>query len=75
MTMVYVSQLLGDERVELAVRLDGDGAVAGVMQLVVPVGGEDYVQPLDDELAAHIDWRDLEDEARAALTARLRGWP
>ena len=75
MTMVYVSQLLGDERVELAVRLDGDGAVAGVMRVLWPVGESGCVVPLNDELAAQIDWRDLENEALAALNARLRGWP
>lgn len=75
MTTVYVSQAIRDELFEFAVRLDGDGRIGNVMQLVVPVGGAEHVQPLDRELEETLDWPQLAEDARAALNARLRGWP
>jgi hypothetical protein len=57
--MIYVSQLVGDDEVELAVTLDGDGGIAGA-------NWSDF-RPIP---LPELDWLDLADEVRSRLRAQ-----
>jgi hypothetical protein len=74
MTTVYVSQVVGEELVQLAVALDGDGGISDAA-LIRDNGRSRELHPLSYELRDRLDWDQLATDAREALNARLRGWP
>ncbi len=77
MTTVYVSQVVGEERIELAVALDGDGEVSDVQEITFPGSRPPTIafRHVSPELRDRLDWGQLAEDARAALNARIRGWP
>lgn len=76
MTTVHVSQTVGDEEVELAVTLDGDGGIAEVQRVQTDSYSQRlWYERLPPEIARQLDWSELAEEARAALRRYVRGWP